>query len=296
MKNDYTNGGMKVTDIDCLNKALKLKQFIRSSNTNHPISKIQRYESYNVRSCLQQEYHRISEDEPICQSAQQTLNTIIDYNRQEYTNMEDGKYESDKNLIEEVASINIITYLKRKQKTFHLCMMKEITNLGISTLGELVQALECVNDRKTEKIMNLIAGTFPKVLQNISKCFNEDVNSDLHDLQYLLINNDRRLNINEITTKDLQNTLKIVLKKLEKQDFCTKLKAEHFEDKNIMIFRNSCQNSKLRNIYFRLINNDFYTREKMFKFKMVEDCNCTRCGRTETTKHLLFECQHSKVI
>ena len=41
MKNEYSKGGMKVTDVESLNCSLKLKQFIRANNTKHPISKIQ---------------------------------------------------------------------------------------------------------------------------------------------------------------------------------------------------------------------------------------------------------------
>ncbi len=41
MKNDCSKGGMKVTDVESLNRSLKLKQFIRAHNSNHVISKIQ---------------------------------------------------------------------------------------------------------------------------------------------------------------------------------------------------------------------------------------------------------------
>jgi hypothetical protein len=41
MKNEYVEGGMRVTDVECLNRALKLKQFFRAQKTNHVISKIQ---------------------------------------------------------------------------------------------------------------------------------------------------------------------------------------------------------------------------------------------------------------
>ncbi len=41
MKNEYSKGGMKVTDVESLDRSLKLKQFIRAYNSNHIISKIQ---------------------------------------------------------------------------------------------------------------------------------------------------------------------------------------------------------------------------------------------------------------
>jgi hypothetical protein len=41
MKNTYSNGGLMVTDVESLDKALKLRQFIRASKSNHPIAQIQ---------------------------------------------------------------------------------------------------------------------------------------------------------------------------------------------------------------------------------------------------------------
>ena len=53
---------------------------------------------------------------------------------------------------------------------------------------------------------------------------------------------------------------------------------------------------KLRHIYFRLISKDFYTMEKMFKYKMVNNNKCIRCGAIETYRHLLWECGESRNI
>jgi hypothetical protein len=245
---------------------------------------------------LLQEYYNISEDEPICQSAQKTINMISDYNRQSYNKYPEERYETDKILIEEVASINIITFLKRGNKIFHLCMMKELSRKGIETLGELTQTMEYESDENQMKIMKMILGNFPKVLQNISKCYNEDINSNSQNLKHMMINTTTRKKIEDVTTKELQVILKIVLKKIESQDFTKKLKIDEFEKTNVTNFRKTCRNSKLRNIYFRLINNDFFTRERMFKYKMIDNDRCTRCGQVETVKHLLYECEHSKRI
>ena len=43
IKNDYCEGGLNITDIDCLNRSLKLRQFIRASKTRHPIRVIQKF-------------------------------------------------------------------------------------------------------------------------------------------------------------------------------------------------------------------------------------------------------------
>jgi hypothetical protein len=244
----------------------------------------------------QQEYFKLTEEEDICKSAQETINIVTDGNREEYTKISQDQYETDRNLIEEVASINIKTYLKRKKKEFHLCMLNELTGMDIITLGDLSQSIEFENDRRKTKTMNMILQIFPKTLQNISKCYNDDLNTNLQELKTLQTYDNNRKDIRSISVKEFQITLKTLMKKIEDQDFNKRLGIEDFDNNNITKFRKNVQNAKLRNIYFRLINNDFFTRERMFKYKMISDNKCTRCGNVEDTRHLLFECEQVKNI
>jgi hypothetical protein len=112
----------------------------------------------------------------------------------------------------------------------------------------------------------------------------------------VLIAPNKRKNVNTITVKELQVTLKNALKKIEVRDFNAKLGIDSFDEDGITRFWNNCKNPKLRNKYFRLIHNDFFTHVRMKKYKMTETDECPRCGLTETTKHLLRECEHFKHI
>jgi hypothetical protein len=118
MKNEYENGGMRVTDVECLNRSLKLRQFIRANKSKHVIAKIQQLVvgSDSESPTLRQEYHNVSKKDDICSSAQDTINIITDYNREQYSKIDSLDIESDKNLIEEVASIDLKTYLNRKKE------------------------------------------------------------------------------------------------------------------------------------------------------------------------------------
>jgi len=89
MKKGYSKGGMKVTDVESLDRSLKLKQFIRAYNSNHIISKIQALISTKSGhgKCIHQEYPNVTEEESICKSVQETMKTIIDYNRENYENI-----------------------------------------------------------------------------------------------------------------------------------------------------------------------------------------------------------------
>ena len=298
MKNDYSKGGMKVTDVESLNRSLKLKQFFRAHKSNHAISKIQMLVSTKPgeRKSIYQEYQTITNEESICNSAQDTLNIIIDYNRESYKHISPEEYETDKNLIDEVSSINLKTFLKRKKKVFLLCILKPLTAIGIETLGELTQAYEYETDDKLSKTMRIITAAFPKHLVDISKCFSADINMNSEKLNYMQIAPNNRKEINSIIVKEFQITLKNALKKIEEQDFKMKLGVENFEEDNITKFRNNCKNPKLRNIFFRLVHNDFFTHVRMKKYKMTENERCPRCGESEHSKHLLWECTHVQKI
>jgi hypothetical protein len=186
--------------------------------------------------------------------------------------------------------------LKRKNRTFMICMTKPLTKSGITSLGELTQAYEFENDEKLMKNMKIIISTLPEALVKISKCYNDDINTNKDELQYIQIAPGFRKDVNSITVKELQVTLKNALKKIETLNVKDKLGIENFDEENITKFRINCKNPKLRNIYFRMIHNDFYTHVRMKKFKMTSTDKCPRCGEVETSEHLLWKCVHVQNI
>ena len=58
-------------------------------------------------------------------------------------------------------------------------MIKPLTKNGITTLSELIQAYEYETD--------YIISTFSETPVNISKCHNEENNSDTEDMKYMLM-------------------------------------------------------------------------------------------------------------
>jgi hypothetical protein len=79
LKNDYSFGGLNVTDVECLNRALKLRQFIRSNESKHEMSNIQHQLSSSQH--ILREYEKITSEEAVCASAQETINIITQHNR-----------------------------------------------------------------------------------------------------------------------------------------------------------------------------------------------------------------------
>jgi exonuclease III len=290
MKNDYQNGGLCITDMECLNKSLKMKQFIRASGSNHVISKIQA--ALTGSENLRYEYTTITEMEAISRVTQETINQITDFNRASYESSPKEEFQNETIIINEVSSINLKKYFKRKSKDLISCVLINLTKNEIHTLGDLIQAFEHENDRKLNKIMKIILAHIPKNLKSIVENYNENFNTDEDKVQHLMITHGVWVKIKDVTVKQLQIRLKIILKKVESLDVNNKLQIQTFEKEYINDFRLKCKNPKLRNIYFRLIHNDFFTYSRMKRYKMTNTDRCPRCEEVETTKHLLWECSH----
>ena len=142
----------------------------------------------------------------------------------------------------------------------------------------------------------MVLQAFPAGLVELASTFNEDNNVDT-DVRYSIMGeNQNWLNLNIVTTKELQSILKINLGKVSSQDHKTKLGIEDFDKDNILKFRNKCKNIKLRHIFYRLISGDIFSKERMCRFGMINNNICERCQQIETTRHLLWGCVESRNI
>ena len=94
----------------------------------------------------------------------------------------------------------------------------------------------------------------------------------------------------------MQTILKINLGKVSSHDHKTKLGLQEFDKENIIKFRKKCKNIKLRHIFYRLISGDIFSKERMYRFGMIDNNLCERCQQTESTKHLLWGCMESRNI
>ena len=86
------------------------------------------------------------------------------------------------------------------------------------------------------------------------------------------------------------------MNKTEIQDSNHRLGFIGYDSSQITMFRDQCKNIKLRNVYFRLVSRDFYTKERMLRFGMSRDDRCERCGEIETYEHLFWSCAESQRV
>ena len=62
-----------------------------------------------------------------------------------------------------------------------------------------------------------------------------------------------------------------------------------------MKFRGKCKNTELKHIFFKVINGDSFSNERMCIFVMVNNNRCERCEEVETIKHLKWDYEESRI-
>jgi len=241
MKNDYEYGGLKIPDIECLDRALKLKQYIRANKSNHIIKMIQIYCSKNggLGNTLAQEFKNIMVEEEICKIAQETLNIIVDYTREEMFGEMNQNEVSSIIAINQIAATNVETYLKRKERVFLSCMLKPFLNEGLESYHDFVMEAETEALGNRSKRLETIMNAFPKYYRNAANSFNKNTNEVNENITHFLKINLEWVPITEITTKDLQWILKKALNLITEADFQNRLNLENNTIDPVQ-FRNDC--------------------------------------------------------
>jgi hypothetical protein len=276
--------------------SLKLKQYVRARQVEHVIRLIQQkcVEDSGNQHTLQQDFGVIGSSENIVQTAQIALHKIIEYNRSRLSQNFQDKSQCKMN-INLISSINVSQFLKKNGKTLSLCVYKNSFK-DYETLLELVREAEVELDRKRSNILEMILENFPKEFIQLSLTFDDNINETYSEIKDIQLINENWVQINDVTVKQLQATLKVAMGKVTTLDVKSKVGINNFDNENFIKLRLQCINTKMRSTYYRMVNNDFFSHERMFKFKMTNEDKCPRCNNVESTKHLLWECHESKNI
>lgn len=299
LKSSYDKGGLNAPDVESLNRSLKLKQFLRSNSVNHPISNLQLILLNNVRyeKSFYQEYSRLVDDDPIIYTSQETINKLTDHDRKlDYGGMQAAL--SSTHAIFIASSMNIEEYLKRKGETFVYYNFKALQAMSIVNLSDLLFEREISNDRKINVTIENTLSRIDKNLIQIAEQYNEELNTWESSNLYFLNSNLELKNASSLDVREMQKMLKIAYGKTDtlKVEIKNNLNNFQFDMDNITRFRMQCKEVKMRNVFYRLLNKDFFYAERMFRYKMVNSPECTRCGETETNDHLLYECRYSRLM
>ena len=219
---------------------------------------------------------------------------MTDYcRRNSYGGLE--KAMSSRHAIESARSINVKEFLERKKHTLLSCFFNPLRSELIESLGDLLLEQEITQNNNHRNIIERIVKVFDEDTIQIASCYDENVNLENSEEVFILDETNELKEIGLFSVKQMQQVLKIALNKVESLNVEEKnsLTSSNFRLDFITRFRKQCKNTKLRSIFYPLLNKDFFYAVKMHKYKMTETPNCARCGQIESNKHLLFECKSS---
>ena len=118
LKLTYDQGGMQAPDIALLNKALKVKQFLRAMRTNHPINLIQKFQLERVgyNDYFKTEYAKICKFDPVIKTYQIVCNTLTDQFRSHCSTLPLPDTNYLQNVVSIIASTDVLEFLMRKKE------------------------------------------------------------------------------------------------------------------------------------------------------------------------------------
>ena len=238
LKNCYEVGGLNITDIECLDRSLKIRQFIRASSSKHTIGNIQSLCSNGGKSnkVIYQEFKKITTQEEVCRIAQESINILTDSNRK-YKYLEMGDSVESSKAIEQVSMIDIDTFLTRQSRVFLKCIYKPFHKEGIKSFLDIVREAETERDSSTSRRLESIIHAFPVYFRDMANSFNEEINTRNCNMTHILNIDGGWIPIEDITTRELQLIFKKVLNKVSCPNLEEKLEIVTNEPIDIIGFR-----------------------------------------------------------
>ena len=227
--------------------------------------------------------------ESVVEEAQNVINKITDRTREVSID------EVSTLQTELIARTDIYEYLSRHKKSIALSYYKKLYELGIESYIQLVREVRFPRSDEIETRAKFVINFLPQMWQEILHDLSIDVDTPLEEK--FPIKYDKAAKIGNITVKAIKARLRHNAKNKENCAYNVKLGIVDHDNINPFVVAKRVNTSvSLGYFKFRLLHGDIYTRERMFKFKMVNDKNCSFCHRLEDTRHLLWECHRVKWI
>ena len=191
----------------------------------------------------------------------------------------DDKYSSNQELLNLIQNEFVGNVINPKFKK-----NKEITKLRNDKIGDIIK----VNNPQN-------------VLKKLDKELSQFIESN-YDSQRLIVTGEIEYCWYPIRDK-LVHWSKVSSKLIRREESKLDLqipkllpKADPKGLKNLGTNISRLTNSRLKCILLRCLHGDIYCKERMFRFGMVEDNKCTRCGIEESISHMLMDCSYVKSL
>ena len=192
-----------------------------------------------------------------------------------------------------IARTDIVEYLTRRKMGLALCYFKRIYALGIESYLQLLRESRFPRSDETDQIVKLVMNSLPRIWQDAMVNLTVDVDTQFKD--NFPISNDKGIKTSKLTVKMIKKRLRNLKELPIQHAYSSKLGINAYENVNpFLAARKANLSTSLFFFKYRLLHGDIYTKERMLKFKMVNNSNCDYCGQKEDVKHLLWECERTR--
>ena len=299
LKMPYSQGGLKVPDIQALDNALKTKQFIRAMNSNHQINLVQKFvmEGEGYYEIFKIEYAKVSNLDVVTSSYQKTTNFLTDLVRTGRAAEVVNNDEFTQIRANIIASTDIIEYFKKKNIPLVIYRFRELAQHGIESFHHLLNEARYPRSNRLQTCAREILSFFPnewiEIVSNM-----EDIDASLTYSNMYLAGKWQLIDNSKITVKSLREILSVKSSGYVKP-YLNQAKFElsnlnEYEHNPFLLVRQAMHAPRDRFYKYRILHGDVFCKSRMFKFKMVDSPHCSFCpNEIETVKHVIWDCPRS---
>jgi exonuclease III len=303
LKLTYEKGGLQVPDVGNMDKALKVKQFIRAMRTNHPINLIQKFqlEKVGYDDYHKIEYAKLCKSDIVIKTYQLTCNFLTDQFRLECSGLPLPDPDSIINPMNVVASTDVLEYLMRKRELMLINRFGALSNVGINTYKQLYNESVYPRDDNFGNLASYIISFFPPGWR-VAMSLDNDVNTDVtYENEFPAANNQFCMP-SQVTVK----ALRVVLAEREVVPTYPFMDYDKFQITEpgdnlapFKIIRKFIKTPRDKFFKYRILMGDIFCKARMFKFRMVNSALCDFCNNiniVESIRHMLWECPRAQAL
>jgi len=305
LKCSLQEGGLGAPDIFSLNRALKFKKWLRTTqNIKHPVSVVQDRILFleGIKDKYPQELHRSVISGISCRFYQLALetNNILTHLNHKRLYIDHTRNEVDPDQLTFLASHPLASSPYLVNKPNRAQIVRRISIMGVINLGALVTLCRDNPQGPAWLEMHQCLNAFPKIWVKLL-LERDDWQLNSYSNEYINIAKHKWINGSNIATRQIRTILTATnaspIEKLDLiQKHCLDTDSAGMETTPINPFKINISNSAyLQSLHFRILHRAFTTRSKLFTYRVIESPVCPFCEESDDNfEHALYKCDLSK--
>jgi len=299
LKLPYEKGGLTAPDIEIVNSALKVRQFLRAMSTNHPINFIQKYQLERVGydDYYKWEYAKLCKHDPVILTYQVITNKLTDQFRSHCNVLPVPDPEGLSEVINIIASTDVLEYLMRRKELMIINRFGPLANIGVISYRQLLNESRYPRNNYLGELAKYILSFFPVAWQ-IGVNLQNNVNSEITYEEEFPTQGLQLCAHKAITVKNLRATLSesIVPPSFPYKDYQKFKLSDPGNGNPFKEIRRNFNMPRDRIFKYRILQGDVFCKVRMKKFGMTTSDQCDYCGEIETIKHMIWECDRARRV